>query len=108
MKLKLKSHAFEGVVRLALLSVLALFLHGCASTSGVYSVGSDVYQVSATAITSFGGSGTARRDALAEANEFCLKQGKVVQVVDAKSDSQFTQGSSDVTFKCVSQTPAKQ
>lgn len=80
----------------------ALFLiAGCASSSGVFPAGPDTYQITTTAITSFGGAATARREAVDRANAYCSEQGKRAEVVTASMDSQFTQGSSDLTFRCV-------
>lgn len=85
--------------------ILAVFiglfvLSGCASSSGVFQTGPDSYQVTTTAITSFGGVGTARASAIQTANEYCSRLGRHALVVDAANDSQFTQGSSDVKFRC--------
>jgi hypothetical protein len=77
-----------------------LALSACASSSGVYAVGSDTYRVTATAITSFGGEATAKGSAVKQANEMCAKQGKTAVVVGETADAQFTQGSASVTFKC--------
>lgn len=78
-----------------------LTLAACASSSGVFQVGPDTYQITTTAITSFGGAGTARAEAIRTANAHCQTQGKQAVVIDAEMDSQFTQGSSDITFRCV-------
>lgn len=83
-----------------LILIGALALTGCASSSGVYAVGTNTYQISASAITSFGGSTTARGEALRQANEFCTGQGKQAIIVDTQQASQITHGVSDVTFVC--------
>ena len=82
---------------------IALLATGCASSSGVFQVGEDTYQITTTAITSFGGAGSARASAIRTATEHCAQLGKRPLVLDATTDSQFTQGSSDVTFRCVAQ-----
>jgi uncharacterized lipoprotein YajG len=79
----------------------ALLLAGCASSSGVYEVSPGVYSVTSTAITSFGGTGTAKGDAYRRAQAMCAAQDKQMELVEQHSDSQFTQGSADVTFRCV-------
>jgi hypothetical protein len=83
-------------------AVTALALSACASSSGVYKTGPDTYGITATAITSFGGEGTAKGQAVREANDECAKQGKHAEVVSDTADAQFTQASASVTFRCVS------
>lgn len=77
-----------------------LILSGCSSSSGVFQTGPDTFQITTTAITSFGGMGTARASAIQSANDYCSRLGKHALVLDAANDSQFTQGSSDVKFRC--------
>ena len=84
-----------------ILIIAGAALAGCASSSGVYEVSPGVYSVTSTAITSFGGAGKAKGDAYKRAQSTCAAQGKQMKLVDQKSDSQFTQGSADVTFRCV-------
>lgn len=81
--------------------VIVVGLTGCASSSGVFQVGPNLYQVTATAITSFGGVGTASASAVDSAKQFCGKDGKTAQFNSATSDSQFTQGTSDMKFSCL-------
>lgn len=78
-----------------------LALAGCASSSGVHEVAPDVYSVSSTAITSFGGSATAKGDALKKAQATCAAQGKQMELVNQESSATFASGSADVTFRCV-------
>jgi hypothetical protein len=84
-----------------ILVIVGATLAGCASSSGVYEVSPGVYTVTSTAITSFGGAATAKGNALKKAQARCAAEGKQMQLVDQKTDSQFTQGSADVTFRCV-------
>src|SRR5271154_7029161 len=77
--------------RLGLALALAISTAGCASSSGVFQIGPDTYQITTTAITSFGGAGAARASAIATANDYCAKQGKNALVVGTEVDSQFTQ-----------------
>ncbi len=88
-------------MRFVLASAALLALGACASSSGVFQVGPDTYRITTTAITSFGGAGTARAEAIRTANAHCAAQGKQALVTNAEMDSQFTQGSSDVTFRCI-------
>jgi hypothetical protein len=85
--------------------MLAAAIAGCTSSSGVFAVGPDNYRITSTAITSFGGAGTASASAIRTATRYCADKGKSLLVVDTAMDSQFTQGSSDVTFKCVDPAP---
>jgi hypothetical protein len=75
-------------------------LAGCASSSGVYELSDGRYQIATTAITSFGGAGTARASAIRTAEQFCAERSQRAVIDDAEMDSQFTQGSSQVTFRC--------
>lgn len=79
---------------------LAAALGGCASSSGVFKVGPDSYRVTSSAITSFGGAGTERDAGIKKAQAHCASMGKTATVMDATTEASFTQGTSDVTFKC--------
>lgn len=78
----------------------AATLGGCASSSGVFKVGPDSYRVTSSAITSFGGAGTARGAGIKKAQAHCASLGKTATVTDATTEASITQGTSDVTFKC--------
>lgn len=84
----------------AFVIAVALVLCNCASSSGVFAIGPDAYRVTASAITSFGGAGTAQRDALESAAEFCSTTSRQALIVSTRSDSDIAQGSSEVTFTC--------
>lgn len=60
---------------------VAIALSGCAANSGVVPMGEDTYMVSRQAATGFSGSGTLKAEALKEANQFCVEQGKSLQVI---------------------------
>jgi putative hemolysin len=83
----------------AAIAALTLFA-GCASSSGAYAVGDGSYKVTTSAFTSMGGAATAKKSAVKSANEFCAKQGKTAIITGDASQSEITQGSADVTFKC--------
>jgi len=79
-------------------------LVGCGSTSGVVSMGNDVYMV-ARSEKGFNTTGSkVKADALKEANQYCSSKGKTLEIVDAsqndmvpfKSDAQ-----AEIHFKCV-------
>jgi hypothetical protein len=56
-------------------------LIGCASNSGVTTIGKDTYLVSRQAATGFSGSGTLKAEVFQEATQFCERSGKHLQVV---------------------------
>lgn len=90
------------VVRLSAWALILVScpLGGCASSSGVFQVGPNTYQITTSAFTSSGGVGAARASAIQAANEYCERSGKHPFVLDTANDSQFTQGSSDIKFRC--------
>lgn len=83
------------------LSLIALLLSGCASSSGVYEVSPGVYSVTSSAITSFGGAGAAKGKAFKQAQATCAAKGKHMELVNQSADSNFASGSADVTFRCI-------
>lgn len=89
-----------------LLFIFALLLAGCASNSGVVPMGQDTYMVSRQAATGFTGSGTLKADAFNEANQYCLSQGKTLQVVNTQeAQPPFILGNfpkAEVQFMCLS------
>lgn len=60
---------------------LALMLISCASNSGVVPIGPDTFMVSRQAATGFSGSGNLKAEAFQEANQYCVSQNKVMQVI---------------------------
>lgn len=86
------------------LTCISITLMGCASSSGVFKTGPDTYQINSSAITSFGGSGTANGSAMRQATKTCAQQGKQVEVLNQQNDSQFTGASVNITFRCVPKT----
>src|SRR5262249_46939356 len=65
----------------------AIFLAGCASNSGVVPIGQDTFMVSRQAATGFSGSGTLKAEAFQEANQYCSKLGKSLQVINTHETS---------------------
>lgn len=81
----------------ALFSLLSL----CACTSsGVAETGPDTYAITTTAITSFGGAGSAKGKAFKEAQAFCARQGKRAVITQNQTAATIASGSADVGFKC--------
>jgi hypothetical protein len=83
---------------------LTALLGGCASNSGVVSIGSDTFVVSRQAATGFTGMGTLRTEALKEAADTCVAQGKRLVVLNEKeAQPPYVFGNFpriDVTFTC--------
>jgi hypothetical protein len=86
-----------------LVAVLFAALAGCASSSGVIARGDGVFQITSSAITSFGGAGTAARDGFKRANDYCAASGKRAELIDNRTDAQFTGATVNVSFRCVAQ-----
>lgn len=80
---QLKRFRKKGIwhMKMIIYCLIVLFLAGCASNSGVAPIGKDTYMVSRQAATGFSGSGDLKAQALREANEYCLNQKKVLQVI---------------------------
>ena len=71
--------------RYTLITILALA--GCASNSGIMSIGKDTFMVSRQAATGFSGSGTLKAEAFQEASKYCEGFGKHLQVVNTNEAS---------------------
>ena len=74
-------------MRKRLFVIVCLVLAGCASNSGIVSMGPNAYMVSRQAATGFSGSGTLKAEAFQEANQYCMNQGKKLQVVSTHEAS---------------------
>ena len=70
-----------------ILMLVCLALAGCASNSGIVSIGKDSYMISRQAATGFSGSNSLKAKALREAGSFCTKQDKQLQVVSISESS---------------------
>ena len=86
-------------------SALVILVTGCASNSGVVSIGPDTFMVSRQAATGFSGSGTLKAEAFQEANQYCLSQMKKLQVVHtAETQPPYVFGNfpkAEVQFMCL-------
>lgn len=60
-----------------------LIVVGCAANSGMVATGPDSYLVSRQAATGFSGSGNLKAEAISEANQYCSRQGKTVQITNS-------------------------
>lgn len=88
-----------------LATVAAVALGGCASNSGVVSLGADRFMVSRQAATGFSGLGTLKADALREAEQHCARIGKAVYVLNTReSEPPYVLGNfprAEVEFMCL-------
>jgi hypothetical protein len=84
---------------------LAILLAGCALNSGVVPIGKDTFMVSRQAATGFSGSGTLKAEAFKEANQYCLSQKKVLQIVNtSEAQPPYVLGNfpkAEVQFMCL-------
>lgn len=84
--------------------LISIVLTGCASNSGVVSMGQDTYFVSRQAATGIGGMGNLKADAIGEASHFCGAKGKALQVISQKdAEPPFILGNypkTEIQFKC--------
>lgn len=89
--------------KLLLLGVAALA--GCASNSGIVTMGPDSYFVSRQAATGFSGMSSLKAEAMTEAGQFCTGKGKTVEVIsenDTKPPYIFgNYPRTEIRFKCV-------
>ncbi len=73
----------KGSVLLASLSIIALTVSGCATTSAVVPIGQGVYEIAGSSATAFSSGGAQRVRLIQAANKYCAKQGKSATVVDS-------------------------
>src|SRR5687768_9801421 len=90
-----------------LLIAAVIAVAGCASNSGVVTMGPDTYFVSRQAASAFTGPGTLQADAMVEANSFCAKRNRTIEIVDVtQSKPPYLMGNFprvDMQFRCVAQ-----
>lgn len=95
----------SSVIAFTLLALLALLaLVGCAS-SGIQQAGRDTYTVSVRA--PFSGPVRAKGDALKQANAFCAKRSKQIELVSQKSNECMLHGGcgeAEIIFMCLDAT----
>ncbi len=84
--------------RLTIAGILAAFVvAGFGSSSGVFQIGPDTYQVYNTDLTGFGDAASARAYAIRTAEDYCASLNRQVRILVAASDAQF----SNVEFRCI-------
>ncbi len=99
----IKSEIFVNKSKLIFVSILVA-LTGCTSSSGIIPDGQSSYRVIHTGDTGFTNSNTLTKDAYAEANAFCAKQGKIVETLNLESKQARPMGGwpeASLWFRCV-------
>lgn len=76
-----------------------LSLSACTS-SGVAQTGPDSYAITTTALTSFGGAGSANGKAFEDAQSFCARKGNRALITQNQTAATIPSGSADIGFKC--------
>jgi len=91
-------------MKLALI-LAALFLTGCASHTGVISVGQGTYMIAKQQATGFPGLGNLKAEILTEGTAKCASEGRKFELVSSQeSQPPYILGNyprSEIIFKCV-------
>lgn len=89
--------------------LVALGSVGCASNTGVVPAGGDTYLIAKQAATGFPGLGNLKGEALQEANQYCVRDGKSMEVVNtSETKPPYLLGNyprAEVQFRCVAKAP---
>lgn len=84
----------------------SIFFVGCASHTGVVSIGKDTFIIAKQQATGFPGLGNMKAEIIAEGSNFCRTQDKEFQIVSTnESQPPYIFGNyprSEITFMCVS------
>jgi hypothetical protein len=87
-----------------LVAIAVLITGGCASRTGVLQMGKDTYTLSVgvAGTGSVSGNNTsAKRQALTEANQYCVKMGKQILVKNTSLNSTMAGSTSELVFQCL-------
>jgi hypothetical protein len=89
--------------------LIALMAGACASNTGVVPAGGDTYMIAKQAATGFSGLGNLKGEALQEANQYCVRDGKSMEVVNtSETKPPYLLGNyprAEVQFRCVAKSP---
>ena len=89
------------MLKLATLLTALLLVTACASSSGVFRVDDNKYQITTRATWELGGRAGAMRMALEQATRHCDTQHKALHVLRSSEDyGHFEGGTVDMTFSC--------
>ena len=84
--------------------IAALWLAGCALSTGIVPVGPDTYSLSELRAPVRGGGAEAERVVLARASSFCEQQGRKMVLLDVRPDGNpntiYWPTAFDATFQC--------
>ena len=86
------------------LVILSLLISGCAGVTDVVPTGKDTYMVASHGTMGWSSGGAQKAQAFTQANEFCQKMGKVVEVISTSDSGNGGFGkisSGQIDFKCV-------
>ena len=89
---------------LILLLITAGFLASCAGVTDVVSTGKDTYMIASHGTMGWSSGGAQKAQAFTQANEFCQKMGKVVEMINSNDSGNGGFGkisSAEISFKCV-------
>ena len=89
------------VKKILLIIVVLIWIEGCASNSGVFRIGDNMYRISTRATWELGGRAGALRMALEDATNYCQTKRKVLHVIKSEETyGHFEGGRVDMTFSC--------
>lgn len=86
---------------------LTIMLAGCASHTGIVQIGKDTYMVAKQQATGFPGLGNMKAELITEAAQYCMLQGKTLQLVNTtETQPPYVLGNyprSEVHFMCLNE-----
>lgn len=88
------------------LVAIALTLSACASHTGIIPMGRDTFMIAKQQATGFPGLGNMKAEIIAEASQYCMAQGKELQIVSTQeTQPPYILGNyprSEIQFMCLS------
>lgn len=88
------------------LPLLAILIGGCAGVTDVVPTGKDTYMVASHGTMGWSSGGAQKAKAFTQANEFCQKTGKTLEVISTNDSGNGGFGkisAGQIDFKCVKQ-----
>lgn len=86
--------------------VLVVMLYGCAGVTDVVPTGKDTYMVASHGTMGWSSGGAQKANAFTQANDFCQKMGRIVEVISTSDSGNGGFGkisSGQIDFRCVKQ-----
>ncbi len=99
----MKVYPYENSVKYLIL-ICFISLTGCAGVTNVVPTGRDTYMITSHGAMGWSSGSVQKAQAFTQANEFCQKIGKVVEVINSKDSGNGGFGrisSAEISFKCV-------